>query len=277
MYKLRILLKAAIILAMGGVFPKPLFGQIVALDSLETNACKTFVFNVVDTTKMWEHLDCFVNIMSMTYQDGQNQDLVKKERVESFDTLGINVRKLFSLSQDLALESYLNPYNSLEYEKRYNLNNIAEAGFRINRHQKVGVWSYFSADGQIDSIVNYEDSREIDFCKFFEIASLFGMIGNDTLPDRRSFWEICKAEGFTVKNPNNSINKAGWISLGFIDQRRILSNGKFNSIFSYRKKELGGEWSVIKYLNDGVKRYGFGLSLDIFTREIKYYEVEVIN
>ena len=206
-----------------------------------------------------------------------NSQLVKKDQSVSYDTLGFNVRHLFSSTGEKILESYLNPFNNVEYIKKYHRGKLHECGFIINSNQKIGVWKYSRQDERCDSLVNYENEKVITFCDFFGIAKKFGMVGKNVLPNRTEFNKIAKMNNLSVKTLEYINNKLGWPSLDFIDQDMIIRRNQFNSIFSFSKKDSGDEWSVLKFLNNGDKRYCFGLTMECSTRLIKYYEINVVQ
>lgn len=239
-----------------------------------------FVCVHIDTVGINTQVECYSSILADTYNNEHNkftnkQSQINKSQSVAFDTVGIYVRQLFSSTAEIRFESYSNPFNSVEYIKNFNEGRLTECGFVIDKNQKIGIWKYISPNGQIDSIVNYETKREMSFCEFYRIANLFGLVGNKLLPERNILNRIAESKGFSIVFQNSLLNKPGWSSLAYIGQKRILEDHMFNSIFSYRQKEKGDEWSVIKFLDDGNKKYGFGLTLNCRTSEIFLYEVKV--
>lgn len=229
----------------------------------------------IDTIGIGAALDCLVHIFienkNINSDDCYQQQLYDKKGTEMhWDTLGYSISTITSSTGKLKRESYLNPIVNLAYIKSYKEDKKSECGFLCNS-EKVGIWKYFSVEGEIDSLVDYEKKRNVSFCEIFEIAKSFGMIGaSKKLPYRKEFIQVAEQYDLTIKTPKSSFVKIGWPSLFLINQEAYHKNCKFTTSLRYTKE--GNTWNVSKCFHDNKKSYCFGIAINTKHKIIIQFE-----
>lgn len=162
-------------------------------------------------------------------------------------------------------EKCINPAIGLIYEIQYNDNGlVVQKGFSlINKPElKIGDWSYYSAKGQKDSIINYEINRQVCFSDFFEIADNFGLIGTQHLiVNPVLFNRKCDSLDIIYRKSELESNSNDWFVAyseipAFEAEDLNDSFGvTFRTYFGYRK--INEAWYSIKEFRRGQNIYSF--------------------
>lgn len=160
----------------------------------------------------------------------------------------------------------------LGFCKDYSDGQLKACGFEINKG-KVGRWKYYSSFGNLDSIVDHSSHWGMTYCRFFEIARAFGMIGeNSRMPTRKKFFEVADSLGLKNDNPDITYSNPNWVNYDFYPIPEEEKNGRFSCEITFSNGSIYREWAVGKFFRIGNKSLCFYLSVLPETKDVKIYE-----
>ncbi|TKG96349.1 hypothetical protein EYV94_03585 [Puteibacter caeruleilacunae] len=170
---------------------------------------------------------------------------------------------------------HLLTFNTKEYSR---IQYSVECGF-TNGDNRIGQWKYFSNKGTLDSVVNYDNEYIISFGDFYRIASIFGMVGeNSLMKSRKGLMEISTELGLKLKMAKYTSGKRGWPNQDLYPIELEEKNNMFYTIFSYSRKTQTWLATKIFKVSDHTlnkKNVHFSLQYDITKKEIIIFESNI--
>lgn len=94
----------------------------------------------------------------------------------TIDSLNFSIIRRWKENGTPIMESLINNLTDIERWKQYHDNgNLMKAGFMtVGSHTEIGIWRYYSIEGELESSVNYDELYSMSFCDFIEIAEGMG-------------------------------------------------------------------------------------------------------
>lgn len=227
-------------------------------------------------------MDCVSKIFTCPdniLQGKTNQEELKNLNMTdiSNDTLGCIYKKMLQKDGTIKSESFINPLINLTYWKYYKYGKLYSCGF-TSREQGVGRWKCQSQTGNLDSIIDYDKDKIVTYCKFFEIAKAFGMVGKSSrMPERQKLFQIADSLGLTVILSGIIYYnlRAGWMNYDFYPVKEEEIDERFQSEIFYSNSRNNKEWTVIKKFKIQTQVLQFCLSLDLGKMTIRQYEYPI--
>jgi hypothetical protein len=233
------------------------------------------VIRANDQIELFDTTDCVFNIFShrknLKYIEARAARSKQNQQEIPLNTMGFIAK-----NDRVRSESYHNRLIGLGFKKYYISGQLRACGFEIS-DGKVGKWKYYSAHGELDSIVDYNSNRGMTYCEFFEIAHAFGMVGeNSRIPERKRFFEIEDSLGLKSCNPNKAFSNSYWRNFDFYPIYEEEENGRFNCKITYSKWPEKA-WNIEKHFTIQGKSLCFYLSLYPETKEVCIYECHSVQ
>lgn len=109
----------------------------------------------------------------------------------------------------LRLKVSPNVHGSLDHWTEYYENGkIKEEGLMVKGfHFQVGTWTYYNSQGEVDSMINFDETYPVSYFDALKIAEEHGYVGDDlevslVQDQNRIEWKVCR----WVVNPSESGN-----------------------------------------------------------------------
>jgi len=127
-----------------------------------------------------------VEKVSMNYskQEGRNElnlGLNSSGKREYRDSANFQIVRRWYVSGSKFIEVYGNRDTKIDsWKEYYSTGNLKEEGLMTSsNHHYIGVWKYYSENGALDSLVNYDKKQTVSYYKALKISTKYGY----TMPD----------------------------------------------------------------------------------------------
>jgi antitoxin component YwqK of YwqJK toxin-antitoxin module len=166
---------------------------------------------------------CFV--LRTVFAHSQSEVETGGER-EYYDSAHFHVIKGKYITGELFLECYENKNSKLDSWKEYYKNGKVknEGSMTTGNHIYVGIWKYYSPNGKVDSIVNYDKKQPISYFKALKIAASKKFIipnieVTETTYENRNYWQITR----WIENKDHSGQTGEFIYIDKITGKTVSS------------------------------------------------------
>ena len=136
---------------------------------------------------------------SSTTELGATRELNEFGEITSFDSLHFSIIRRKHKNGQLCIETMTDKKSKIDSWKEYYENGLKkeQGQMTTSNHHYIGKWEYFSENGELDSIVDYDAKQPVPYFKAITIAKENGFDMPDmevtkTYEDYKMYWEVSR-------------------------------------------------------------------------------------